>query len=213
VNHFELESLLRRLEELPAVNRGDGSEYPDFSESLLEVLEVIAREQPEWAARVQLIKDGASKSANTWLDGYLDADGNGEQDELLDFAIKHTLRRYWKSQGQKLQDGPETAECPNCGAQIDVAYIDQDGFRHAVCAICDSEWGIPRILCPWCGEKDAKNLVYYPYEQGYRLYHCKSCGRALPTADLREAGKLDLPKLRAAAIEMTFLLESGAVEE
>ncbi|WP_457638309.1 hypothetical protein [Oceanithermus sp.] len=210
MNHFELESLYRHLDELDPCPR-QGSEYQNIKSCFREVLEVIMLEQPDWAAQAQPLLNASDTSLRDWLKALLA--GEELESELLQFAMEQTLRRYWKTAGQKIEDGPENDVCPVCGARVDVAYLDKDGFRYAVCSRCDSQWMIPRILCLRCGEKQAKQLEYYPYEKGYRLYHCKTCEGLLPAVDLRESGKLDLPKLRAAASEMQALFEEQLIAE
>jgi len=210
VSHFELESLYRSLDGLEACpGRQEG--YPEFAGCFREVLEVIVLEQPDWAARAQPLLGAPEEKLRGWLQAHLA--GELDEGELLTFALEQTLRRFWRGEGRELEDGPEGDECPVCGARADVAYLDKDGFRHAVCSRCDSRWPVPRILCLRCGEKDAKKIEYYPYEEGYRLYHCHSCDGLLPAVDLREAGRLDLAKLRAAAAEMQALFEEGKIAE
>lgn len=175
---------------------------------------MIAREQPDWAERARGYRDLNATRLEALRAALLGSGAEGPDDPLLEFALLQTLRRYHRSQdAEPRSEGPDDATCPVCGAEADVAYLDANGFRYAVCRICDSRWPVPRVRCLYCGEEEAKKLEYYPYEAGYRLYRCKSCGRTLPAVDLRETGRLDLPRLRAAAVEMQFLYEAGAVEE
>ena len=211
MNQYALEPLYRSLDDLAPCERGAGG-YPNFEDCFREVLDVIALEQPDWAAQVQPLRAASRPQLERWLKELLDSEEIASGD-LTRFAVEQTLRRYWKQEGRELEEGPESDVCPVCGARADVAYLDKDGFRYAVCGRCDSHWQVSRILCLRCGEKDAAQLEYYPYENGYRLYHCKSCDGLLPAVDLREAGKLDLAKLRAVAAEMQLLFEEGRVEE
>lgn len=212
VKPFDLETLFRSLDALPAASAA-GS-YPGFAERFREVLDVISRERPDWAERARVLAGMGAKELERLRGGFLEDPGSGPEDPLLEFALWQTLRRYHRHEdNEPLKEGPADAVCPRCGAEADVAYLDQDGFRFAVCRLCDARWPVPRIRCLYCGEEEPKKLEYYPYEEGYRLYRCKTCGRTLPAVDLREAGRLDLPRLRAAAVEMQVLYEAGAVEE
>ncbi|XOB99552.1 formate dehydrogenase accessory protein FdhE [Deinococcota bacterium DY0809b] len=213
MNLFDLEPLFRSLDALPAAAGAAGG-YPGFAERFREVLEVIAREQPDWAERARVLEELDPATLERLRNRMLEPPGYEADDPLLGFALWQTLRRYHRHKGEKpLEEGPAEAVCPQCGAEADVAYLDANGFRFAVCRLCDARWPVPRVRCLYCGEEQPKKLEYYPYEEGYRLYRCKTCGRTLPAVDLREAGRLDLPRLRAAALEMQALYEAGAVEE
>ena len=212
MNLFDLEPLFRALDELPAAEEAAGS-YPGFAARFREVLEVVAREQPDWAERARALATRDDQALERLREDWAERGALPEDDALLEFALVQTLRRYHRhSSEEPRSEGPADARCPSCGAEADVAYLDEDGFRFAVCRICDARWSVPRVRCLYCGEEQPKRLEYYPYEKGYRLYRCMSCGRTLPAVDLREAGRLDLPRLRAAAVEMQFLYEAGAVE-
>ena len=212
MNLFDLEPLFRSLEELPADEQAAGR-YPGFADRFAEVLSVIAQEQPEWAKRAALLEKLNERELEQQRASLVEDRLEASSDPLLAFALLYTLRRYHRSEGSSPVEGTSGAECPVCGAEADVAYLDQEGARYAVCRLCDTRWPVPRIGCLYCGEEDARKLVYYPYEEGYRLYRCKRCEHTLPAVDLREAGELDLPRLRAAAVEMQALYEAGAVEE
>jgi len=213
VNLFDLEPLFRSLDALPAV-AGTAGGYPAFAERFREVLDVVAREQPDWAARAGSLAELEAGEIERLRDALLEPSGTEPDDPLLGFVLWQTLRRYHRHKDDApLEEGPAEAACPRCGAKADVAYLDEGGFHFAVCRLCDARWPVPRVRCLYCGEEQPKQLEYYPYEEGYRLYRCKTCGHTLPAVDLREAGWLDLPRLRAAAVEMQALFEAGAVEE
>jgi len=212
VSTFNLETLYRKLDDLPAADSAAGR-YSQFDVRFREVLQAIAEAEPDWADRAMALAGLSANELESARDAWLAGDKPSDENTLLEFALISTLRRYHRRfDAEPLAEGPAGASCPVCGAEADVAYLDEGGFRYAVCRLCDARWPVPRIRCLYCGEEDAKELEYYPYEGGYRLYHCKTCGRTLPAVDLREAGRLDLPRLRAAGAEMQFLYESGAVE-
>ncbi len=204
-----LTELYQRLDAIPAPSWQPGTPFTGARGVLEEVLALFKAYDPELASATQGLQDLDEKALNAALTDLL-AGEVGPSSEAEAFALLATLRAFARQQGRPSEG--EGARCPVCGNAADVAYLDEDGFRHLVCAVCDSEWKVERIGCPYCGEKDPKKLRYYPYDPHYRLYHCETCGATLPAMDLREAGSLDLPALRAAGVEMRFLLEAGQVE-
>lgn len=212
---FDLEPLFISLDELPAARQAAGS-YPDFPVRLRETLDAIAAVRTDWKKQASALGKFSDEEIYQMLDAWI-TNGKlaGEGDPLLEFALLHTIRRYHRADKRQNVMGEMrlVASCPSCGARADVAYLDNKGTRYAVCQICDTSWQVPRLGCIHCGEESPDQLEYFPYEAGYRLYHCKGCDRTLPAVDLRESGRLNLPRLRAAAVEMQYLFESGAIEE
>ncbi|WP_293170057.1 formate dehydrogenase accessory protein FdhE [Oceanithermus sp.] len=196
MRRFELEPLFRELDAL----RAEGP-WPSERARVEAVIGCIVRHRPEWQGALEALAAGEKEARSP-------------EDEALErFVLRQAERLARTPADAEPIEGPDGETCPNCGGVADVAYLDPNGTRHAVCAVCDARWAVPRILCLHCGESDPGRLEYYPYEDGYRLYRCKRCGHLLPAVDLREAGTLDLPRLRAAAAEMVHLFEVGAVEE
>lgn len=204
-----LAELYRRLDALTAPSWEPGAPFtgaPGVLEGVLALFQAYDPGLAEAAAGLKELEEGELDEALSAL--FAGKAGGWNEAEAL--ALLATLRAFARQQGRPSEG--EGARCPVCGNTADVAYLDEDGFRHLVCAVCDSEWKVERIGCPYCGEKDPKKLLYYPYDPHYRLYHCETCEATLPAVDLREAGRLDLPALRAAGVEMRFLLEAGRVE-
>ncbi len=205
---MELETLFRRLEGVRAPAWAPGHPFVAPHRVLGEVLNLLAEYDPAAAEKAEGLVELSEEALAQRLAAALEGAAGGSEAEA--FVLQAMLRAYARGLAEDTE--AEGARCPVCGGLADVAYLDQDGFRHLVCGVCDSRWPAPRIGCPYCGETDAKKLHYYPYDPHYRLYECQTCGATLPAVDLREAGRLNLPRLRAAAVEMRFLLESGAVE-
>lgn len=204
-----LAELYRRLDDLKAPSWQPGAPFVDAPGVLEGVLGLLEAYDPTFAEAARGLRDLDEKDLQAAL-ASLFAGEAGPWSEAEAFALLATLRAYTRQLSQPVEG--EGARCPVCGNAADVAYLDEDGFRHLVCAVCDSEWKVERIGCPYCGEKDPKKIHYYPYDPHYRLYRCETCDATLPAVDLREAGSLDLPALRAAGVEMRYLLETGRVE-
>lgn len=74
-------------------------------------------------------------------------------------------------------------DCPNCGGPPVLAESrGLEQRRYWRCGLCASGWEGERLRCPFCGEKDHRNL-HYQFVEGeqdrYRLALCDSCGGAL----------------------------------
>jgi FdhE protein len=82
--------------------------------------------------------------------------------------------------------------CPVCGSPPVLSILDADGNRNLICEFCWSQWGVPRIRCPFCLETDSRKLHYKSTDQEkeYRIDVCDSCRSYVKTVDIRE---LDRP--------------------
>ena len=71
--------------------------------------------------------------------------------------------------------------CPICGGEFEYAYIDEDGKKFLVCALCRFPWRYSRIKCPFCENEDQNNFSYFQFEDEYdfvRIYNCDNCGES-----------------------------------
>ena len=204
-----LAELYRELDAIPAPDWTPGAPFREAGAVLRAVVERLRAYDPELAEEAAgLLGLEAGELEALLAEAY--AGELGDRPEAERFALLAVLRAYARGMGREAEG--EDARCPVCGGEADVAYLDEEGFRHLVCGVCDSRWTVPRIACPYCGETRHERLRYYPYDPHYRLYQCLTCGATLPAVDLREAGRLDLPSLRAAGVEMRYLLETQRVE-
>ncbi len=207
---MNLSELYRALDAVSAPPWTPGAPFERAPEVLAEVLEKLRAYDPALAGEAAGLAELMPRELEALLLEAFAGDLEGRP-EPERFALLATLRAYARHLSREAEG--EDAACPVCGGTADVAYLDENGFRHLVCGVCDSRWTVPRIGCPYCGEQDHEKLRYYPYDPYYRLYQCQTCGATLPAVDLRQAGQLDLPALRAAGVEMRFLLEAEAVED
>ena len=62
--------------------------------------------------------------------------------------------------------------------------------RSLVCGFCLTEWPMPRIVCPACGEHDFDALFVYRADEfpAVRLDACDSCDTYIKTIDLTADG-------------------------
>ncbi len=88
--------------------------------------------------------------------------------------------------------------CPVCGDLPLISSLrEKEGQRYATCSFCLTSYRIPRLMCPFCGETDHKQLAFYdtPEEPGYRIDACETCKSYIKTADFRTLDKISVPVL------------------
>jgi FdhE protein len=67
----------------------------------------------------------------------------------------------------------EHGHCPTCGSWPllgEYRGLEQTCFLR--CGLCASEWEFPRLLCPFCGERDHRQLGYFSVEGDET--HCRA---------------------------------------
>ena len=77
---------------------------------------------------------------------------------------------------------------------------------------CDAQWLFQRLECPFCGNKDQKQLAYLTDDNGiYRVYLCEECKGYLKSIDLRNAdSEVILPLEWVATLDLDIqACESG----
>jgi len=122
--------------------------------------------------------------------------------ETLSVALHTAMKPYLTAYSQALL--PEVDQkrwrrgyCPICGSSPHFSFLskDEEGARWLVCPRCDAQWLFQRLECPFCGNKDQKQLAYLADDSGiYRVYLCEQCKGYLKSIDLRRAdSKVLLP--------------------
>jgi FdhE protein len=110
---------------------------------------------------------------------------------LAYMAIQPSMRYLRESAAQGIRDYTwNYGYCPLCGAPPDMAYFSDEGKRFLHCELCGYEWHYPRLKCPFCENKNAKDLGYFTgeEEEGYRVDFCRKCKRYIKTLDMRLIG-------------------------
>jgi len=88
--------------------------------------------------------------------------------------------------------------CPVCGSPpLHGRFVGKEGVRHLTCSFCHVEYRARRLVCPFCGEDDAKKLDYFTTEDepGFRVETCATCKRYIKTTDFREFDRPSYPLL------------------
>lgn len=73
----------------------------------------------------------------------------------------------------------ERGFCPTCGSwPLLGEYRGLEQTRFLRCGLCAAEWEFARLLCPFCGERDHRQLGYFGVEgeeSRYRAMTCETC--------------------------------------
>lgn len=78
--------------------------------------------------------------------------------------------------------------CPVCGQTAVIAkHRSEDGARVLHCWLCHAEWVYPRLECPYCENKDQKQLrfFYVPGDKSRQVHVCEKCKKYLKTIDMK----------------------------
>lgn len=120
-------------------------------------------------------------------------------DEGLDiasvvFVVRSCLRPAFERAAEDLierfpvPDSWLKGYCPVCGSLPALLLIQGEGERRAFCSWCGTEWGLSRLECPWCENKDHDSLgyLYVEDEPLHRIQYCVKCRYYFKQLDLRE---------------------------
>jgi formate dehydrogenase maturation protein FdhE len=78
--------------------------------------------------------------------------------------------------------------CPCCGAPPGFADLLEDGRRQLVCHVCGAVWIFGRLMCPFCGNRTAKDFVRLLAEdkdEGFAINACRACRGYIKELDRR----------------------------
>jgi FdhE protein len=175
------------LTEAPPAIPGEALE--DF---LAPVLEFLARagEEPEVLGRF----------AEAWDAGEVTVAGlfpgqalTGLSQEGLGFVgyvgLRPVLEGYFaECRAHGSASGWDLGVCLFCGAPPGVGELGEDGRRQLACHCCGGSWRFSRLTCPYCGSREARDLVRLQgeeREEGYFIAACQRCRGYLKEVDRR----------------------------
>lgn len=109
----------------------------------------------------------------------------------------------------------DQGDCPICGNWPLLAELrGLEQLRWLRCGWCASQWQMDRLHCPFCGNRDHRQLrdvVVDGQEDAYRLSVCDACGESLPT--LATLMPLSPPALLVAEMETLHLRMVAATRQ
>lgn len=97
--------------------------------------------------------------------------------------------------------------CPTCGSwPLLGEFRGLEQTRVLRCGLCAAEWEFPRLLCPFCGNRDHETLGYFAVqgeESRHRATRCDVCQRYVKMVST--LGPLTAPGLLAADVATLYL--------
>jgi FdhE protein len=85
----------------------------------------------------------------------------------------------------------ERGHCPTCGGwPLLGEYRGLDQSRFLRCGLCADDWEVPRLWCPFCGDRDHRRLSFCHAEgeeARCRAALCAACGRYVKTVSTLSA--------------------------
>jgi FdhE protein len=97
--------------------------------------------------------------------------------------------------------------CPTCGSwPLLGEYRGLEQQRFLRCGLCAAEWEVPRLLCPFCTNRDHRSLGYFSIvgeEARYRVTTCDACRGGVKMVTTLSA--LSLPQLLVADVATLHL--------
>jgi FdhE protein len=161
---------------------------PGFSRFLSFVQEIA----PPPLARSAAEMDAARREqalAGLWREtGALDP-----AEALLAWAFLQPYAEHLADHTEPPEMHDTPLRCPLCSGAplVGVLRPQGDGGRRSlVCALCATEWGFRRILCPACGEEAVDKLPVYVAEElpHVRVEACDTCRHYIKTIDMTKEG-------------------------
>ena len=78
--------------------------------------------------------------------------------------------------------------CPVCGSLPSLLFLQGTGEKMGYCSWCGTQWGLHRLQCPLCDNRDHQQLGYlfFEEERHYRIPYCSLCGTYFKLIDARE---------------------------
>jgi len=181
-----------------------------------EFLDLMAEAGGPLKSSAELIRESMEKDGFDPLEAaarFLDADHEYFEEQAkktpeapssLSFLVQAALSPSFEALGRELNNKRDQdtiwnhGTCPVCGSLPLIGRLkNKEGSRHLTCAFCHTEYRIPRISCPYCGENEQGKLQFFdsPDEPGYRVETCKSCKMYIKTVDFRDLDRISMPLL------------------
>ncbi len=108
-------------------------------------------------------------------------------------AVLQPFAEVWASGAGQVTAGADALRCPRCGGRAVAGVLRERGYgagRLLVCGFCATEWGVPRVVCPACGESRVEALPVFRDADlpEVRVDSCDTCRVYVKAVDLSVDG-------------------------
>jgi formate dehydrogenase accessory protein FdhE len=140
--------------------------------------------------------DWESVCAGVWRDCGSD-DARGAPEAFVAEAVLQPFAEFWAAAVTGgIVAGGDATRCPRCGGRAVAGTLREVGHgagRGLQCGLCASQWTIPRVVCPACGETRVESLPVFRDADlpAVRLDACDTCRVYIKSVDLTVDGRLD----------------------
>jgi FdhE protein len=102
---------------------------------------------------------------------------------------------------------PGEGACPVCGGPPVAARVRKtDRLRDVTCALCTSEWNVPRVRCVVCDTSAGPEYFHVDAEPGLKAEACPTCRSYLKLFDEEKRPDADPAADDAATLTLDLLL-------
>ncbi|MBE0569765.1 MAG: formate dehydrogenase accessory protein FdhE [Deltaproteobacteria bacterium] len=102
--------------------------------------------------------------------------------------------------------------CPVCGSLPSLLVLKGEGERKGYCSWCATHWGVNRMQCPNCDNRDHESLGYLYAEEDplYRAQYCRLCKFYFKVIDARDSSvALYLPLEEWTTLHLDMLAQKS----
>jgi formate dehydrogenase accessory protein FdhE len=112
-------------------------------------------------------------------------------------AVLQPFAELWAAAAGAGAAGSDALTCGRCGGRALAGLMRERGHgagRYLVCGFCASEWSVPRVVCPGCGESRVEALPVFrdgDWAEA-RIDACDTCRIYVKSIDLSVQGRAEL---------------------
>ncbi len=211
-----------RSHRMPPLTAASYKRPPVWRAALGRIVETVQQDAPEGlrdtlATLLVTSSDGLEKLADQLLSS--EPDKNDLSRLPLVAAALQVLFTHLAAQldAERLPPMEARSICPCCGSLPVASVVRADGpvenLRYAHCALCNTEWNIPRATCVMCGDDEKVALHEIDCDDGIaRAESCDACHSYLKIIYHGKNAHVDPVADDLASIALDMLVDEAGFE-